>query len=307
MLEILDPGIGATIQDPGRNGYQQYGVTRGGAMDTLALRVANSLVGNEERDACIEIASGGFSVRAVEKCVVGVAGAGFALRVIERRVPVNSALFLRGDEVLTFDAAVWGRYAYLAVPGGIDAPVVLGSRATALRDNFGGFEGRALQVGDVLTPRVKTLRIEYAGKTSNGAYNRFYSPDLPMRILFGPHAEFFEPAAQQQFLQTEFVVSELSDRMGMRLVGQPVVRAQGEVLSCGITRGAIQVPPDGQPIVLQADHQTAGGYPILGAVIRADIPRLAQKRSGERVTFRESTRDAALDAWRELQAIIRSE
>lgn len=307
MLEILDPGIGATIQDQGRDGYQQYGVTRGGAMDTLALRVANALVGNDARDACIEIASGGFSVRALEKCVVGVAGAGFELCVGERHVPGNTASFLRGDEVLTFGAATWGRYAYLAVAGGVDVPLILGSRATALRDGFGGYEGRVLQVGDVLTPRDKTLRIEYAGKTCDNAYTDFCAPELPMRVLFGPHTEFFDAAARERFLQTEFVVSELSDRMGMRLIGEPVARAQGEVLSCGITRGAIQVPPDGQPIVLQADHQTAGGYPILGAVIRADIPRLAQKRSGERVTFQETSRAEAHDAWRALQAITLSE
>lgn len=305
MLEIVEGGVLATIQDAGREGYQASGVTRGGAMDGLALRAANELVGNGVGDACVEVASSGFAVRALEKCVVGVAGAEFVLRVGERRVPTNSALFLREGEVLTFDAAVWGRYAYLAAPGGFDVPLVLGSRATAVRDGFGGLEGRPLRGGDALAARDALPRLERAGASCGSAFRAYYAPDRPMRVLFGPHDEFFDDGARAGLLGTEFVVSELSDRMGMRLKGTGVARAEGEVLSCGVTRGAIQVPPDGQPIVLQADHQTAGGYPILGAVIRADIPRLAQKRSGERVWFEETTREGAREAWREMVELVR--
>ncbi len=313
-LEILEAGILTTIQDLGRDGYQQYGVTRGGAMDALALRAANALVGNDANDAAIEIASSGVVVRALENCVVGVAGAGFALRVGERRVPMNSAIFLREGEVLRFDVAAWGRYAYLAIAGGCDVPRVLGSRATALRDGFGGMEGRALQVGDVLkNSQTRFLgengfvnfSVERAGNACRDEFMRYYASDAPLRVLFGPHDEFFKDGAREKFLDTEFIVSEVSDRMGTRLVGEKIARGGGEVLSCGVTRGALQIPPDGQPIVLQADHQTTGGYPILAVMIRADIPRLAQKRAGEPVKFQVTTREAAQAAWRELDGLAR--
>ncbi|MBI4673511.1 MAG: biotin-dependent carboxyltransferase [Chloroflexi bacterium] len=300
MLQILEPGILTTIQDCGRNGYQQFGVTRGGAMDVLALRAANALLGNEAGDAAIEIASSGLRARALEKCVVAVAGAPYALCVHERIAPCNAALFLRAGEVLACDAPAWGRYAYLAVHGGFDVPRVLGSRATARRDGFGGFNGRALQAGDVLRATRDACPMERAGKMLSEKFARYYSSDAPLRVIWGPHAEFFDDAAREEFLRGEYHISDLSDRMGTRLKGAAIPRKEDELLSCGVTRGAIQIPPDGQPIVLQADHQTAGGYPILATVIRADIPRLAQKRADELVIFEPTTMDAAREAWREL-------
>jgi len=300
MLQILDPGFLTTIQDLGRNGYQQFGVTRGGAMDVLALHEANALAGNDAGDACIEIASSGFAVRALASCIVAVAGASYALRVYERNVPCNAALFLRAGDVLHFDAPTWGRYAYLALGGGLDAPRVLGSRATAVRDGFGGLGGRALQSGDVLRAPRNVLPMERAGKMLSEKFAQDYLNDAPLRVLWGPHAEFFGDAAREQFLRAEYRVSDLSDRMGTRLAGAAIPRREGELLSCGVTRGTVQIPPDGQPIVLQADHQTAGGYPILATVIRADISRLAQKRAGERVTFEPTTIEAAREAWKTL-------
>lgn len=297
MLEILEPGILTTIQDLGRAAFQQYGVTRGGAMDPRALRAANVLVGNEVQDACIEIASSGVTVRALEKCVLAVAGAAFGLRVNDRAVPSNAALFLRGGDVLHFDAPVWGRYAYLAINGGFDVPCVLGSRATALRDGFGGLGGRALQSGDVLRAAREFFPLERAGKMLSESFARDYLGDAPLRVLWGPHTDFFDEDAREIFLRASYQVSDLSDRMGTRLRGESIARRAGELLSCGVTRGAMQIPPDGQPIVLQADHQTAGGYPILATVIRADIPRLTQKRAGELVRFVVTTMEDARAAF----------
>lgn len=293
MLEVVDPGILTTVQDPGRVGYQQYGVTRGGAMDERALCAANALVGNAADDACLEIVSGGVTLRALEKCVIATAGAPYALRVQERVVPHNAALFLRAGEALRLDAPAWGRYVYLAIAGGFDVPRVLGSRATAIRDGLGGFAGRALQSGDVLRAARDVLPIERAGKILGENFARYYLDDAPLRVLWGPHAEFFDDTARDLFLRATFRVSELSDRQGTRLMGETIPRRAGELLSCGVTRGVIQIPPDGQPIVLQADHQTAGGYPILAVVIGADIPRLAQKRAGDAVRFTETTLRAA--------------
>lgn len=297
MLQVIDSGILTTIQDAGRVGYQQFGVTRGGAMDVRALRAANVLAGNDDADACVEIVSSGFAVRALEKCIVAVAGAPFGLRVDERAVPNNAALFLRAGDVLSCDAPAWGRYAYLAIGGGFDMPRVLGSRATALRDAFGGFHGRALQSGDVLRATRTVLPMERAGKMLSEKFARYYTDDTPLRVLFGPHDEFFDDGARENLLRAFFRVSDLSDRQGTRLMGEAIARHPGELLSCGITRGAMQIPPDGQPIVLLADHQTAGGYPILATVIRADIPRLAQKRAGDAVHLKATTIAEARDAW----------
>ncbi len=285
------------LQDAGRSGYQQYGVTRGGAMDLRALRAANALVGNDADEACVEIASSGVTLCALDRCIVAIAGAPYVLRVQERNVPINAALFLRAGDVLQMDAPAWGRYAYLAISGGFDVPRVLGSRATALRDGFGGFNGRALQSGDVLRAAREVLPMERAGKMLGDTFARYYVDDAPMRVLFGPHDEFFDADARALFLRATYRVSELSDRQGTRLAGDAIARRAGELLSCGITRGAIQIPPDGQPIVLQADHQTAGGYPILAAVIRADLPRLAQKRAGDAVRFVLTTPDEARRAF----------
>lgn len=293
MLEILEPGIFATIQDTGRNGYQQFGITRGGAMDARALRAANELAGNEGVDACIEIASSGLTLRALEKCVVALAGAPYELRVQERAMPYNAALFLRTGEVLEVSSPAWGRYAYLAIAGGFEVPQVLGSRATALRDGFGGFRGRALMRGDVLYAARSSLPVERAGKMLDDKFARYYTDDAPLRVLWGPHFEFFSDDSRNALMRADYRVSDLSDRQGTRLTGDAVPRRAGELLSCGVTRGAIQIPPDGQPIVLQADHQTAGGYPILAAVIYADIPRLAQKRAGEVVRFVPTTLEEA--------------
>jgi antagonist of KipI len=297
MLQIVEAGIFTTIQDLGREGYQQFGVTRGGAMDARALRAANALMDNAEGDACIEIASGGLRIRALEKCVVAVAGAPYVLHVQERAVPMNAALFLREGDVLQFDAPAWGRYAYLAISGGVDVPRVLGSRATALRDGFGGWHGRALGSGDIVRAARQALPLERAGKMWSEKFARYYLDDAPLRVLWGPHLSFFDAAAMELFLGAEYHVSELSDRMGTRLLGMALPRRAKELLSCGVTRGAIQIPPDGQPIVLQAEHQTTGGYPVLATVIRADIPRLAQKRAGEAVRFTVTTLADARAAW----------
>lgn len=285
MLQIIEPGILTTLQDLGRERYQAYGVTRGGAMDERALRAANALVGNDAGDACLEIMSGGVTLRALEKCLVAIAGAPFSVRVQTRAMPHNAALFLRAGDVLRMDAPVWGRYAYLAIGGGFDVPRVLGSRATALRDGFGGLDGRALRDGDVLRALPRDLAMEHAGRLLDDSFARYYADAAPLRVILGPHTEWFEDDARELFWRASFQVSALSDRQGTRLIGAAIPRRMGELLSCGVTRGAIQIPPDGQPIVLQADHQTVGGYPILATVLRAELPRLAQLRAGDMTRF----------------------
>lgn len=297
MLQVIEGGWLATVQDAGRPGYRELGVTRAGAMDLRALGAANELIGNTAGDAAVEIASPGFAVRALESCVVGVAGAGYALNANGRSVPANAALALRAGEVLELGEGGWGHYAYLAVSGGVDVPLVLGSRATDLRGGFGGMSGRALVPGDILmaraSPRERAERAAHAGTVLGDEFEEYYRAARPIGLVWGPHDEWFSPAARETLLAGEFTVNELSDRMGTRLCGPDILRREGELLSCGVTRGAIQVPAGGQLIVLQADYQTTGGYPVLGTVIELDQPWLAQRRTGESVRFRDTEKTAA--------------
>lgn len=303
-LEILDAGLLTTIQDLGRRGSQKYGVTVGGAMDTFALRAANRLVGNPEGNAAMEIRSSGVLMRVFEKSIVAVTGARFSLTVDERPVPMDTAVFMRPSQVLEFGAHSSGVWAYLAVNGGFDAPCVLGSRATDLRGNFGGWEGRALKAGDQIDFGEHVFNLGRAGVTLSPEFARYYESPAPFAVVRGPHNDYFRADAFAKFLNNDFAISESSDRMGLNLRGHAVERLEVELMSCGVTRGVIQVPRDGNPIVLMADHQTAGGYPIIATVIRADLPRLAQKSIGEKISFREIKMEEAVSALAELERLI---
>ncbi len=304
MLEILDPGLLTTVQDLGRLGFQKYGIGVGGAMDPFALRAANALVGNAPEQAALEITLSGLRLVAREKCLVAVTGAQFTLRVNEQTVPMNTALFLRAGALLELGERTFGARAYLALSGGIDVPLLLNSRSTDVRGSFGGMQGRALRAGDVLTARVLQAPVERAGKSLPEAFARYYENRAPLRVIGGPHDEYFSDAARGLFFSSEFIMGELSDRMALRLRGERIQREPGELLSCGVALGAIQIPPDGQPIILMADHQTTGGYPVIATVIGADIARLAQKLAGEKFSFAAVHLDEALGARAELERIL---
>ncbi|MGB8646466.1 MAG: biotin-dependent carboxyltransferase family protein [Anaerolineae bacterium] len=306
MFDVIDPGLFTTIQDLGRVGFQSYGVTPGGAMDPFALRAANALVGNAPGEAALEITLAGPRLSALEKCVIAVTGARFALTVDERPMPANTALFIRASATVQFGARQAGARAYLALAGGIDVPLVLHSRATDVRGQFGGLAGRALQGGDRLIPRYATLRVERAGKMLPARVEAYVEQDTPIRIIRGPHLAYFADATIAALEGQTWQVSELADRMGLRLAGARLDRAAGEILSCGVTRGAIQVPAGGQPIILMADYQTTGGYPIIATVIRADLPRLAQKTAGDTIAFIAVDVVHARQAYQELEQLIRS-
>ncbi len=305
-IRLLDPGFFTTVQDLGRAGFQKYGVSAGGAMDTLALRAANRLVGNADDEAALEITMVGLKIQALDRCLVAVTGARFPLQMWDRPMPMNTALYLRPGEEFEFGAREAGARAYLAIANGIEAPRVLNSRATDVRGAFGGFEGRPLRAGEVIRSRQREFRIERAGTRLPDIFRGYYENRAPVRVIWGPHAEYFSDAAREALTANQFSVSELSDRMALRLRGERIARGEQELLSCGVTLGAIQVPPDGQPIILMAEHQTTGGYPIVATVIRADIPRLAQKIAGEKISFRGVTVEEALHAWTEIEQLMKS-
>ncbi len=303
-LEIVEPGFFTTVQDLGRFGFRSFGVSACGAMDTLALRAANLLISNEANAAGLEITLTGPRLRAREKCLVAVTGARFELHVNEQPAPMDTALFLRAGATLEFGARESGARAYLALQGGVDVPVILNSRSADVPGGFGGLEGRALRAGDVISPRSATVEVERAGASLPLAFTRYFEQGAPLRVMWGPHHEYFDDSARATFLRCSFTVHELSARMALRLRGERLSRDAKELLSCGMTRGAIQVPPDGQPIVLMADHQTTGGYPVIATVIDADLPRLGQQVAGDVISFQAVSLEDALRARGEIEEML---
>jgi KipI family sensor histidine kinase inhibitor len=286
-LTVLDGGLLTTVQDLGRRGYQRYGVPVAGAMDAFALQAANRLVGNAPGEAALEITVAGPRLQASDNCLVAVTGGDLGPMVNGRPLPMWLAVFVRRGSVLDFAGQRTGARAYLAVAGGIAVPPVLGSRATYLSGGFGGYQGRALRAGDVLPlGRAPADLLALAGQELPPEARPAYAEAPTVRAIPGPQDDYFTAEALATFFSSEYVVSATADRMGYRLQGPHLAhRGAAEIISAGVVTGAVQVPADGQPIVLMADHQTSGGYPVIATVLSADIPLLAQCLPGSRLRF----------------------
>jgi len=312
-IHVLRPGLMTTVQDLGRPGWQRYGVTPGGAADPCALRLANLLTGNSETAAALEITAAGPILRFAEETLVAIAGAEFEASVQGIRVPAWRPVRLGAGAELTIGAARTGLRCYLAVGGGLAVPRVLGGRGTHLAAGFGGFDGRALRAGDVLKigpppAWAKRLILTLAGAGAfaaarwevGAAVRPKYAEAPVIRVVRGPQWDAFSPETQKRFLGERFTVGARSDRMGLRLkaagdalLGEPL----REIVSEGVAAGTVQVPPDGQPIVLMAERQTVGGYPKLATVAGVDLPLLAQVRAGAAIAFAEITVAEAQELW----------
>lgn len=312
LLTVLDPGFLTTVQDLGRSGWERFGVPACGAMDRFALRAANTLVGNPPNAAAFESLGQGPTLLAGRDLLVAASGPGFALEVDGWHFPAWMSVYVRAGAALRLvgeAGAVWG---YLAVAGGIDTPPVMGSRSTYLRGGFGGLDGRMLAPGDVLpvgrltdAPGAWSL---WAGRWLPPGARLAYAEDEPLGIIPGPQAEAFTPEAWQALLEGAYTLSPASDRMGYRLVGPHLShRAGADILSDGIPLGAVQVPGEGQPIVMMSDRQTTGGYTKMAVVAGADLPRLAQRAPGTGgIRFTSLTVEEAQRRWRALIAGLES-
>jgi len=265
-------------------------------MDPAAFAVGNRLVGNPAGSAGLEVTLTGPALAASRDCLVAVCGAEFELWAGRLPVPTWHALYLRAGHVLRFGRRLAGARAYLAVDGGIDVPAYLGSRSTYLRGGFGGLEGRALRAGDLVAvgSPLHLHPIDRAGTRWPIPSWRTGTGTTGIRVVLGPQADYFADTTIDRFLGTTYRVTADADRMGIRLEGTPLAHA-GEtgIISDGIVSGSVQVPPDGQPIVMMVDHQTTGGYPKIATVIQADLPRLAQVIPGDQVGFEAVTVEEA--------------
>lgn len=305
-LDVVAPGLLTTVQDLGRTGYARFGVPPAGALDAFAARAANRLVGNDADAAVLEITLAGPILRFRADGLFAVTGADLSPRLDGSEVPSWTACAAPAGATLKFGRRRTGLRTYLAVAGGIRARRVLGSRSTYLRGGFGGHEGRALQGGDrLLVGPASRGAAGLAGRALPPEALPAYSRESAVRVVLGPHVERFTHEAFDMLLGSAYTVGPASDRMGYRLQGPALRRHEpADILSQGMPLGGIQVPADGQPIVLLADHQTTGGYPLLATVIRADLPRLAQLAPGDGVRFRAVAVDEARAAYVQQMAAL---
>jgi antagonist of KipI len=285
-------GFLTSVQDLGRTGFREFGVSLGGALDSFGLRVANLLVGNDEDAAGLEITLGGLQLRFEDERVVAWCGGDFDVRIGSRTLPAGHAGLVSAGEKLKIGGPKVGCRSWLSISGGIHVKPVLGSRSTDLRGGFGGFEGRLLRDGDVLPLGMWPASPTPAtGVSSWTASHDWVSPAKPkpiLRFIRGIDWSRFNDVTIQRFTEQKFAVSPDSDRMGVRLEGPELRRAdESDLISEAVAPGTIQVPPSGKPILLLRDCQTIGGYPKMAHVITVDLGVAAQLRAGDRVRFSE--------------------
>lgn len=278
MIEIIDGGYYSSIQDLGRIGWGQYGVPRSGAMDEFALRAANRLVGNPDSMAAIEVGLGGIHFRALRNLLIAVCGLGFSVWVDKRRVSLWQSFYVDEGQSVRVIHEGGGMWAVVGIHGGIDVPPIMGSNSTSLVGGFGGWLGRLLREGDCLPIRQTIVQSE---QTSEKLFSRNALPEYSLnpniRVVEGPYSKLFSPETYRQFFQQKYMLSPASNRIGYRLMGRiRGIETTGNMISFGMLPGAIQIPPNGEPIVMMADSPTTGGYPVIAVVIRADMPLLAQ-------------------------------
>ena len=306
-------GFLTSVQDLGRTGFRQFGVSTSGALDSFALRVANLLIGNDEGAAGFEITIGGLQLRFEDERIVAWCGGEFDVQIGSRALPAGHVAHVRAGDELKFGRAQIGCRCWLAISGGIEVPVLLDSRSTDLRASFGGFEGRTLRDGDRLSLGAFRRSSRFIGTTENisswTAPHDWVSPATRypnLRFVRGVDWNRFNDVTIQRFTSEAFAVSPDSDRMGVRLDGPELKREdETDLISEAVAPGTIQVPPSGKPILLLGDCQTIGGYPKIAHVITVDLGIAAQLRAGDRVRFSEmSPQDAhrlLLDRERDLE------
>lgn len=297
-------GLLTTVQDKGRYGYQRYGMPVSGAMDTFSLELANLLVGNEPGDACLEATITGPELEFTGTTVVAITGANMDPHLNGQGIPMNTAVDVKPGDRLGFRGLKCGCRSYIAFSGGIDVPLVMGSRSTYLRAGIGGHQGRAIIQGDEL-PLGEFKRPSVIKVIPEGLIPE-YKHEQTIRVIPGPEAHYFELSGLRNFLSTEYMVTAQSDRMGYRLSGEPVMHKEGMsgIISAGVTAGTIQVPGSGQPIILMADRQTSGGYARIANVITVDLTLLAQMQPGDTIHFREANFDNAQELLNEKHSIL---
>ncbi|WP_191561517.1 biotin-dependent carboxyltransferase family protein [Metabacillus idriensis] len=306
-ITIKKSGLLSTIQDSGRYGSQQYGVIASGAMDTLSLRIANMLVGNHEHEAAIEMTLLGAHFEFQKDSLISICGGDMSPVLNDQPIRMRRPIIVKKGSILTFSSAKLGCRAYVAVAGGFDVPEVMGSKSTYLRAGIGGFNGRALKNGDILSIGEMSLQAKKQLEAYNPSLSLseidwsvsseffpFQQQERHIRVIKGRQFDDFSEESKANFFSERFEITPQSDRMGYRMKG-PVLKLdkEQEMISEAVSFGTIQVPSEGNPIVLLADRQTTGGYPKIAQIASIDLPFISQLKPGESVQFIEISLDEA--------------
>ena len=284
-IYVMSGGLLTTVQDLGRFTFQQYGVSPGGAMDSYSFCLANYLVGNWENEAGLEVTLLGPQLRFTTCTVFAITGADMTPCLNDQTIDMYQAIRANIGDILSFHGLKNGCRSYIAFAGGLDVEPVMGSRATLLRGSIGGYQGRKLKTGDTIGFRYPIWDLPDL-KSRHIPKDDFSTDIVTLRILMGPQEDRFTEEAIQTLLQETYVVTPQSDRMGCRLEGPKLHHTiDANIITDGIALGSIQVPGNGQPIIMMAERQSTGGYTKIANVISVDIPKLSQCKAGTKLTF----------------------
>lgn len=284
-ISVLNPGMLTTVQDMGRVGYQQFGVSASGAMDQRSAEFANILVGNPRGEAVLECTMMGPHLKFDAANCIAITGGDLGAMLDGQPAPTYCAIPVQAGQVLKFTAPRQGCRACIAFAGGLDIPLVMGSRSTYMKAKIGGYQGRKLEKGDVIAFRAPKTTLKNM-ESRRMAPDFVPQPEYTLRVLLGPQDDAFTEEGIGTFLSQVYTVTPEFDRMGCRLEGEIIKHKEsGDIISDGIAFGAVQVPSAGKPIIMLSDRQTTGGYTKIANVITADHRILAQLKAGDKIRF----------------------
>lgn len=286
-VSVINPGFLTTIQDGGRAKYQQFGVPVSGVMDHFSYKIANILLENEISEAVLEITMMGPTLKFASDSAIAITGGNLSPKLNGNSIDMWKSIYVKKDDVLSFGGLVSGCRSYISFKGGIKTPNVMGSRSTYLKAAIGGLDGRALKKEDVF-PIADFKKVDYTKKELAKEYIPTYNSRYEVRVLIGPQADYFTNKGVEDFFSSDYVLTNECDRMGFRFDGDSVELKNGsDIISDGISFGAIQIPGHGKPIVMMADRQTTGGYAKIGNVIFDDLSILSQSKPNDSIKFIE--------------------
>lgn len=305
VLTVLSGGFLSTVQDSGRLGCAHLGISPAGAADSVSFRLGNLLVGNPPDAAAIEMTLVGGSFQVESPCRISITGSDFAPTLDGLPLPLWQSIEVQPGQLLAFGGTRNAARCYISVTGGISVPPILDSRSTHVLTHLGGFRGRSLKSGDVLHAcRFERLPSLKPRMVDPGVLERLFSPG-PLRVTDGPQISDFGEDMRSVFFSSEFAVTEDSNRMGLRLGGVGIIHSRaGELITEGVSTGAVQIPPDGQPIILFVEHPTTGGYPKIASIISADLHRVGQLRPRDVVRFEHVSHETALALLSDREALL---
>lgn len=304
LFKVLKPGLHTTIQDLGRIGFQQYGIVVAGAMDQYAMQMANLLVGNDRQEAVIEVTLMGPTFEILSDCIISICGAHLSSTVDGSPIKMWKSIKVKKGQVLSFGAPIAGVRTYIAVLGGIEATSIMGSKSTYVKGKMGGFQGRELVTDDIIDG-WPIINEKVVGRMLPYRHIQSYRKDIEVRVVMGPDEEAFTDEGIETFFGSIYKVTSQADRMGYRFKGPKIKHKKtADIISDAIPFGGIQVPANGEPIILMADRQTTGGYTRIGTVISVDLPLVAQALPGSSIAFRPVSVEKAQLLYRKQERLM---